>query len=99
MMMLGVMWMMTAAVVGFMLGRVSMYGQTGVLEAVEDMEEGYSVEKKHSMGERDFKEERHSMEEAKRHRGNTLESGVAACLKKKCLRYRWKSFRDCRITW
>lgn len=39
MMMLGVMWMMTAAVVGFMLGRVSMYGQTGVLEAVEDMEE------------------------------------------------------------
>ena len=49
MMMLGVMWMMTAAVVGFMLGRVSMYGQTGVLEAVEDMEEGYSVEKKHSM--------------------------------------------------
>lgn len=69
MMMLGVMWMMTAAVVGFMLGRVSMYGQTGVLEAVEDMEEGhsmeeeYSVEKRHSMGERDFKKERHPMEE------------------------------------
>ena len=29
MMMLGVMWMMTAVVVGFMLGRVSMYGQMG----------------------------------------------------------------------
>ena len=69
MMMLGVMWMMTAAVVGFMLGRVSMYGQTGVLEAVEDMEEGHSmeeehsVEKRHSMGERDFKKERYPMEE------------------------------------
>lgn len=63
MMMLSVMWMMTAAVVGFMLGRVSMYGQTGVLEAVEDMEEGYSVEKKHSMGERNFKEERYPKEE------------------------------------
>ena len=49
MVMLSVMWLMTAMVVGFMLGRVSMYGQTGVLEAVEDMEEGYSVEKKHSM--------------------------------------------------
>lgn len=32
-MMLGVMWMMTAVVVGFMLGRVSMYGQ---LEPVEE---------------------------------------------------------------
>ena len=38
-MMLGVMWMMTAAVVGFMLGRVSMYGQVLVPEEQEGMEE------------------------------------------------------------
>ena len=39
MMMLGVMWMMTAVVVGFMLGRVSMYGQMGPVEEQEDSEE------------------------------------------------------------
>lgn len=38
-MMLGVMWMMTAAVVGFMLGRVSMYGQALAPEEQEVMEE------------------------------------------------------------
>ena len=38
-MMLGVMWMMTAAVVGFMLGRVSMYGQALAPEEQEGMEE------------------------------------------------------------
>ena len=47
--MLGVMWMMTAAVVGFMLGRVSMYGQALAPEEQEDMEEGQSMEEGHSM--------------------------------------------------
>lgn len=37
--MLGVMWMMTAVVVGFMLGRVSMYGQVGFVEEVQEEEE------------------------------------------------------------
>lgn len=37
-MMLGVMWMMTAVVVGFMLGRASMYGQMGVLETAQGPE-------------------------------------------------------------
>ena len=49
MMMLGVMWMMTAVVVGFMLGRVSMYGQMG---AAEDMEGEHSMEEGHNMEER-----------------------------------------------
>lgn len=54
MLMLGVMWMMTAAVVGFMLGRVSMYGQMGVVEEAQE-EKGYPMEEEHS--------EEHSMEE------------------------------------
>ncbi|WP_251207995.1 PTS glucose transporter subunit IIA [Acetatifactor aquisgranensis] len=44
MMMLGVMWMMTAVVVGFMLGRVSMYGQDLAPDEQGEMEEGRSME-------------------------------------------------------
>lgn len=66
MLMLGVMWMMTAAVVGFMLGRVSMYGQVGALEEVSERTEGErSTEERHSpIEERHSVEERHSRVEA-----------------------------------
>ncbi|MCI9572526.1 MAG: PTS glucose transporter subunit IIA [Lachnospiraceae bacterium] len=66
MLMLGVMWMMTAAVVGFMLGRVSMYGQVGALEEVSERTEGErSTEERHSpIEERHSVKERHSRVEA-----------------------------------
>lgn len=66
MLMLGVMWMMTAVVVGFMLGRVSMYGQVGALEEVSERTEGErSAEERHSpIEERHSVEERHSRVEA-----------------------------------
>ncbi|MCI9231950.1 MAG: PTS glucose transporter subunit IIA [Lachnospiraceae bacterium] len=66
MLMLGVMWMMTAVVVGFMLGRVSMYGQVGALEEVSERTEGErSTEERHSpIEERHSVEERHSRVEA-----------------------------------
>ncbi len=83
MMMLGVMWVMTAMVVGFMLGRVSMYGQVGAVEEVtEEMEcppsmagersagEGYSAERGRSSQE-EHARERHAAREGRhfRHRG------------------------------
>ncbi len=66
MLMLGVMWMMTAVVVGFMLGRVSMYGQVGALEEVSERTEGErSTEERHSpIEERHSVKERHSRVEA-----------------------------------
>lgn len=63
MLMLGVMWMMTAAVVGFMLGRVSMYGQVGALEEVSERTEGErSTEERHSGEERHSRVEAYSRE-------------------------------------
>ncbi|MCI9338160.1 MAG: PTS glucose transporter subunit IIA [Lachnospiraceae bacterium] len=46
MVMLSVMWLMTAVVVGFMLGRVSMYGQIGSEEDPEDTKEQQTKEGK-----------------------------------------------------
>ncbi len=56
--MLGVMWLMTAMVVGFMLGRVSMYGQ--MEEAPEDTNEPPAREEKHFLrrGKAHHEEER-----------------------------------------